>query len=58
VAFAEEFVEALSEVLLFCTAIWFKMDWPLLPLNCIGGAASQIKANARRIKPQVTRFLI
>jgi hypothetical protein len=59
VAFAEAFVEVLVEVLLlFCTAILFKMDWPQLPLNCIGAAASQIKANAKRIKPHITRFLI
>jgi hypothetical protein len=53
---AETFVEAL--LLSVVLAIWLKMAWPLLPFNCTGDVASQIKAKVRRIKPNITRFLI
>jgi hypothetical protein len=51
---------AFVEVLKVCTepATWFNMAWPLIPFNCTGEAASQIKANAKRIKLNFTKFLI
>ena len=46
-------------MLLVCsgTAIWLKMARPSLPLSCTGVVAWQIKADAKRIKLQVTKFL-
>ena len=39
-------------------AILFKIARPLLPLSCTGAVAPLFKANAKRIKLHITKFLI
>jgi hypothetical protein len=55
-----QFQRPVFEVLLACAdpAICFKMARPLLPLSCTGAVAPLFKANAKRIKPHITKLLI